>query len=54
MPLERARGGQRLPQDLQARREQPRRGQVHLEGQIERLTQAYLAAVIALPAYQRR
>ena len=52
--LERARGGQWLPQDLQARREQLRRGQVHLEGQIERLTQAYLAAVIALPEYQRR
>lgn len=52
--LERARGGHWLPQDLQARREQLRRGQVHLEGQIERLTQAYLAAVIALPEYQRR
>ena len=52
--LERARGGQWLPQDLQARREQLRRGQVHLEGQIERLTQAYLAAVIALPEYPRR
>jgi site-specific DNA recombinase len=52
--LERAHGGHWLPQDLQARREQLRRGQVHLEGQIERLTQAYLAAVIALPEYQRR
>ena len=51
--LERARGGQWLLQDLQARREQLRRGQVHLERQIERLTQAYLAAVIALPEYQR-
>ena len=52
--LERARGGHWLPQELQARREQLRRGQVHLEGQIERLTQAYLAAVIALSEYQRR
>jgi site-specific DNA recombinase len=52
--LERAHGGHWLPQDLQARREQLRRGQAHLEGQIERLTQAYLAAVIALPEYQRR
>jgi site-specific DNA recombinase len=52
--LERARGGHWLPQDLQARRAQLRRGQVHLESQIERLTQAYLAAVIALPEYQRR
>jgi site-specific DNA recombinase len=52
--LERARGGHWLPQELQARREQLRRGQVHLEGQIERLTQAYLGAVIALPEYQRR
>ena len=51
---ERAHGGHWLPQDLQARREQLRRGQVHLEGQIERLTQAYLGAVIALPEYQRR
>ena len=52
--LERAHGGHWLPQDLQARREQLRRGQVHLEGQIERLTQAYLGAVIALPEYRRR
>jgi site-specific DNA recombinase len=52
--LERARGGHWLPQELQARREQLRRGQVHLEGQIERLTQAYLGAVITLPEYQRR
>ena len=52
--LERAHGGHWLPQELQARREQLRRGQVHLEGQIERLTQAYLAAVITLPEYQRR
>jgi site-specific DNA recombinase len=52
--LERAQGGHWLPQELQARREPLRRGQVHLEGQIERLTQAYLAAVIALPEYQRR
>lgn len=52
--LERARGGHWLPQELHARREQLRRGQVHLEGQIERLTQAYLSAAIALPEYQRR
>lgn len=52
--LERAHGGHWLPQELQARREQLRRGQAHLEGQIERLTQAYLAGVIALPEYQRR
>ena len=52
--LERARGGHWLPQELQARREQLHRGQVHLEGPIERLTQAYLAAVIALSEYPRR
>ncbi|HRY16639.1 MAG TPA: hypothetical protein P5330_12310 [Candidatus Competibacteraceae bacterium] len=33
---ERAQSGHWLPQELQARREQLRRGQVHLEGQIER------------------
>ena len=52
--LERAHGGHWLPQELQARREQLRRGQGHLEHQIERLTQAYLIEVISLAEYQRR
>ncbi|MFZ0257290.1 MAG: recombinase family protein, partial [Gammaproteobacteria bacterium] len=52
--LERAHGGHWLPQSLQARREQLRKGWVNLEHQLERLTQAYLIDVIPLPEYQRR
>src|SRR5919206_109702 len=39
---------------LQARREQLRQGRHGPEGQLERLTEAYLLAVIPLPEYQRR
>jgi site-specific DNA recombinase len=52
--LARAHGGGWLPQELQARREQLRRGRRGLQGQLERLTEAYLLAVIPLPEYQRR
>jgi site-specific DNA recombinase len=52
--LARAQGGQWLPQALQARREVLRKGQMNLEHQLERLTQAYLTAVIPLAEYQRR
>ena len=52
--LERAHGGRWLPQELQARREGLRRGQTHLEQQLERLTEAYLAAVVPLAEYRRR
>jgi site-specific DNA recombinase len=52
--LERAHGGNWLPQELQARREQLRLAQQRLRQQIERLTEAYLGAVIPLPEYQRR
>ncbi len=52
--LARAHGGGWLPQELQARREQLRQGQRSLEGQLERLTEAYLLAVIPLAEYQRR
>lgn len=52
--LARAHGGGWLPQELQARREQLRQGQLALERQLERLTEAYLLAVIPLPEYQRR
>ncbi|MFV9506311.1 MAG: recombinase family protein [Oscillochloridaceae bacterium umkhey_bin13] len=52
--LERAHGGNWLPQELQARREQLRQAQQRLRQQIERLTEAYLGAVIPLPEYQRR
>jgi site-specific DNA recombinase len=52
--LERAHGGHWLPQELQARREGLRRGKAHLEQQLERLTEAYLAAVVPLAEYRRR
>jgi site-specific DNA recombinase len=52
--LERAHGGQWVPQELQARREQLHQAQRRLTQQIERLTEAYLGAVIPLAEYQRR
>jgi site-specific DNA recombinase len=52
--LARAHGGGWLPQELQARREQLRQGQLNLERQLERLTEAYLLAVIPVAEYQRR
>jgi site-specific DNA recombinase len=52
--MERSLGGAWLPQELQARRENLRRGQDSLKQQLERLTQAYLGGVIALVEYQRR
>ena len=52
--LERAPGGHWLPQELQARREALRQGRATLETQIDRLTQASLAEIIPLAAYQRR
>lgn len=54
MALQRAHGGGWLPQELQARRENLRRGQVALQNQLDRLTEAYLNGVIPLPEYQRR
>ena len=50
----RAHGGAWLPQELLARRETLRRAQVHLSQQIERLTDAYLRAVLSLDEYERR
>ena len=52
--LQRAQGGQWLPQELQARRENLRKARVSLTQQMERLTDAYLAAVLPLEEYQRR
>lgn len=52
--LQRAQGGQWLPQALLARRENLRRARVNLEQQRERLTDAYLANVLHLEEYQRR
>jgi site-specific DNA recombinase len=52
--LERAHGRHWLPQELQARQEALRKGRANLDTQIDRLTQAYLAAIIPLEEYQRR
>jgi site-specific DNA recombinase len=52
--LERAHGGHWLPQELQARKEALRKGQLNVTHQLERLTEAYLQGVIALIEYQRR
>ena len=52
--MERARGGSWLPQELQARQTNLRRGRTTLSQQLERLTDAYLAGVIPLPEYERR
>lgn len=52
--LQHAHCGDWLPQELQARRENLRRGQKTLHNQLDRLTDAYLNAVIPLPEYQRR
>lgn len=50
----RAHGGAWLPQELQTRRETLRRAQAHLGQQLERLTDAYLRAVVPLDEYERR
>ncbi|MCW2240436.1 site-specific DNA recombinase [Azospirillum canadense] len=50
----RAHGGAWLPQEVLARRETLRRAQAHLGHQLERLTDAYLRAVIPLDEYERR
>jgi site-specific DNA recombinase len=52
--LQRAQNGCWLPQELQARRENLRRGQIALNTQLNRLTEAYLNQVIPLAEYQRR
>lgn len=52
--LERAHGGQWLPQELKARQENLRQGRAGLSRQLERLTEAYLGEVIPLAEYQRR
>ena len=52
--LERAHGGHWLPQELQARRDHLRQARNRLSQQLERLTEAYLGAVIPLAEYQRR
>jgi site-specific DNA recombinase len=52
--MQRARGGHWLPQELQARRANLRRGRAALDQQLERLTEAYLAGVVPLAEYERR
>jgi site-specific DNA recombinase len=52
--LERAQTGGWMPQELQARRDNLRKGQNALQSQLDRLTEAYLNGVIPLPEYQRR
>jgi site-specific DNA recombinase len=52
--LRRAAGGCWLPQELQARQENLRRGRASLAQQLERLTEAYLSGVVPLAEYQRR
>jgi len=52
--LQRAQGGQWLPQELHARRENLRKARVSIEHQLERLTDAYLAQVLDLTEYKRR
>jgi site-specific DNA recombinase len=49
-----AQGGQWLPQELQARRENLRKARVSVEHQMECLTEAYLAGVVPLEEYKRR
>jgi site-specific DNA recombinase len=52
--LQRAHGGQWLPQELKARQENLRQGRAALRRQLERLTEAYLGEVIPLAEYRRR
>ncbi|MBV8868476.1 MAG: hypothetical protein JOY65_03535 [Acetobacteraceae bacterium] len=52
--MARARGGQWLPQEVQARQANLRRGRAALGQQVERLTEAYLAGVLSLAEYERR
>jgi site-specific DNA recombinase len=52
--LERAHAGHWLPQELQARQANLQKGRASLGQQLERLTEAYLQAIIPLPEYERR
>ena len=52
--LQRAHGGQWLPQELKARQENLREGRAALKRQLDRLTEAYLGEVIPLAEYRRR
>ncbi len=52
--LRRALSGEWLSQELQARSTQLRKARANLNGQLERLTEAYLAEVLPLAEYKRR
>ena len=52
--LERAHGGHWLPQQLQQRQTNLRKGRNSLRQQLDRLTEAYLHNIIPLPEYERR
>jgi Recombinase zinc beta ribbon domain len=52
--LQRARSGDWLPQHLQARKQALRKAQTGIRQQLDRLTDAYLTAIIPLAEYQRR
>ena len=52
--LRRAQGGNWLPQEMQARREQHRKALATLTAQMERLTEAYLAGVFPMEEYRQR
>ncbi|MCA1600646.1 MAG: recombinase family protein [Acidobacteria bacterium] len=54
LELERAWGGQWLPEEMRARRASLHRARVSLEQQLERLTEAYMGGVIRLEEYARR
>jgi site-specific DNA recombinase len=54
LELERAWGGQWLPEEMRARRVSLCRARVSLEQQLERLTEAYMSGVIRLEEYGRR
>jgi site-specific DNA recombinase len=52
--LQRAQSGEWLPQELAARRTNLQHAATEIAGQIERLTEAYLARVLELAEYKRR
>ena len=54
LALDRAQGGVWLPQELQARRTTIRKATASVEQQLERLTDAYLHAILSRAEYQRR
>ena len=54
LTLARAQGGAWLPQELQARRTTVRKATVSVEQPLERLTVAYLHAILSRPESQRR